>query len=73
MPGRGGTLNGKLSDVKVLREYKARDGILKFGDDDRIKIDVTSISAQGAAERNAAFVERRQKEPKASWDDDDYP
>ena len=63
MPGRGIEAgNSKLTDVRVLREYRARDGTWKFEDDDEIEIDVTSISAAEAAERVARFVVQREKD-----------
>ncbi|KAK5126757.1 hypothetical protein LTR85_009691 [Meristemomyces frigidus] len=63
MAGRGeGAGNGKLTDMERLREYRARDRIWKFEDDDEIEIDITSISAQAAAERIKGFIEQREKE-----------
>ena len=62
LPGRGGEAgNGKLTDVKVLREYRAREGVWKFEDDDEIEIDVTNIGTEVAAQRIATFVEGREK------------
>ena len=54
--------NGKLTEVRVLREYRARDGIWKFEDDDEVEIDVTSTCAEAAAQKIARFIEQREKD-----------
>ncbi|KAK4552212.1 hypothetical protein LTR86_010566 [Recurvomyces mirabilis] len=73
LPGRGGGINGKLTDVGVLRRYREHgDGIWKFGDEDEVEIDVTSPSAEEAAEVVWRFVDRREREGR-SWGVDDLP
>lgn len=72
MAGRGGGQNGKLTDVSVLREYRAREGILKFGDEDEVEIDVTHISPGQAARQINAFVAKREKEGR-NYDERDLP
>ena len=62
MPDRGGSLNGKLTDVSILKEYRSKWGILKFGDEDEIEVDVTELKASEAVERIREFVERREAE-----------
>ena len=62
-PGRGSdTGNGKLTDAKVLRECRNREGIWTFGDDDEFEVDGTSTSAAEMAERVAKFVQQREKD-----------
>ena len=75
LPGRGGTEDGKLTDVGILREYRRRGSILRFGDDDEIEIDITSLRPEGAARRIVEFVERREREGRTwvEWGDEpDY-
>lgn len=58
--GREGS--GKLTDPEVLRGWRERDGreIWRFGGEDEVVIDVSSLSAGAAAERIRALLERRQ-------------
>lgn len=72
LPGRGEAAgNGKLVDVEVLRGYRGQAGILRFGDEDEVEIDVTGISAEEAAGRIRGFVERREREGRSSesWEE----
>ncbi|KAK3702436.1 hypothetical protein LTR37_014902 [Vermiconidia calcicola] len=74
MSGRGGSLNGKLTDGEVLKEYRSRGSILRFGDDDEVEIDVTDIEPEEASRRVYGFVERREREGRTEvdWDGPDY-
>ncbi|KAK3720103.1 hypothetical protein LTR37_003926 [Vermiconidia calcicola] len=74
MAGRGGILNGKLTDVEVLKQYRSRGSILRFGDDDEVEMDVTDIEPEEAARRVYEFVERREREGRSEvdWDGPDY-
>ena len=68
MPGRGGSANGKLMDVEVLKEYWSRGSIWTFGDDDEIEIDVTCTVPEEVARMVKEFVERRENEGR-TWTD----
>jgi broad-specificity NMP kinase len=74
LPGRGSGENGKLTDVEVLREYRSRGGVLKFGDADEIVVDVTRLEPEEAARKVAEFVEKREREGRSEvdWDEPDY-
>jgi len=71
MPGRGGGANGKLRDVEVLRQYRSRGGIYKFGDDDEVEVDITNVDAEMAARTIWEFVARREKEGRSgmAWEE----
>ena len=73
-PERGGSLNGKLTDVEVLKEYRSKQSILTFRDDDEIEIDVTDVRPEEAARRVEEFLERREREGRSEidWDQPDY-
>ena len=74
MPERGGSLNGKLTDVELLKEYRSKWSIWRFEDDDEIEIDVTDVKPEDAAKRIMDFVERREREGRSEidWDRPDY-
>lgn len=72
-PGRGGEANRKLTDVKVLKDYRSREGIYKFEKDDEIVLDVTSTPAEETAAKIAEFVEMRERGGRTHikrWDED---
>lgn len=74
LPGRGGSFNGKLTDAEVLKEYRSKQSILRFGDDDEIEIDVTEVKPEEAARRIHEFVLGREREGRSEidWDRPDY-
>ena len=74
LPGRGGGENGKLRDGEVLRGYRRRGGVLRFGDGDEIGLDVTDVEPEEAAGRIVAFVMKREREGRSGvdWGEPDY-
>lgn len=59
-------MNGKLTDVEILKDYRSRDSILRFEDDDEIEIDVTSVKPYDAAQMIRDFVDRREREGRSN-------
>ena len=74
LPGRGGGENGMLRDGEVLRGYRRRGGVLRFGDGDEIVLDVTDVEPEEAARRIVAFVMKREREGRNGfdWGEPDY-
>ena len=72
LPGRGGSLNGKLTDVEILKDYRSEMSIHRFGDDDEIEIDVTSTAPEEAGRKIVNFVERREREGRSLEDEPSY-
>jgi len=73
-PGRGQDSRGKLTDVKMLREYRNGEGIYKFRDDDEIEVDVTDVDAKDAAGVICEFVAKREREGRSgmTWEEGGY-
>lgn len=46
----------------MLREYRRKSSPMKFGDEDEIEIDVTSVQPAEAARRIIEFVERSERD-----------
>nr|OQO18088.1 hypothetical protein B0A51_13102 [Rachicladosporium sp. CCFEE 5018] len=59
---RGGSSNGQLTDVQLLRDLRRSGSIWKFGNADEFEIDVTSIEPREAAEAIKSFVDKMELE-----------
>lgn len=68
MGERGKGEKGKLVDVKTLREYRSRGGVLRFEEEDELVIDVTKVTAAEAAGSIKSFFEGREKEAREECD-----
>ena len=61
MPDRGGSLNGKLTDVELLKEYRTNSSPHEFLDDSEIYLDVTSMAPEAAAKEIKKFVDEMEE------------
>ena len=58
LSGRGGSSNGKLTDVETSKEFRSTTSVHRFGDDNEIEIHVSSVAPEEAARKIKDFMDR---------------
>ena len=62
-PSRGGTINGKITDISLLKMIREKFDIGRFGGEDETVIDTTGREAVEVAREIAHFVKGRMEQP----------